>query len=279
MMCENIGVFLPLKLSRTSVGYRCEPTVWLVPRATGAPQARSFGERRQKGPRSARRLGLRPSHGTVGLPRRSASRLTSTSARKRIRLAPETRRTQILDESARLILEEGLHAVSMERIARDLRISKGLVYRYFPTRDALLAALMHREQTELRDRGMASALQAVSFADLIRQTTRLYLQHTLDRGALIAALLADPSVARLMEEDSRSDREQTIRYFVRAIRREFQLPLPLAIAVVDLLSALTDQAGRLVAQGQVDVDSATEMCVELITGGLSALDGDRPLKL
>jgi AcrR family transcriptional regulator len=204
--------------------------------------------------------------------------LTPTRPRKRTRLAPDARRAQILDDSARLILEEGLHAVSMERIARDLGISKGLIYKYFPTRDALLAALMHRAQRELRDSGMASALEATSFADLIRQTTRIYLQHTLDRGALIAALMADPSVVRLMEEDSRADRDQTFRFFVRAVRREYGLPLPAAIFTVDLLAALTDQAGRLVAQGQADVEAATEMCVELITGGLAALNAERPLK-
>lgn len=204
--------------------------------------------------------------------------MTTTRPRTRTRLAPEVRRAQILDETARLILEEGLHAVSMERVTRDLGISKGLIYKYFPTRGALLAALMHRAQRELRDRGMASALEATSFADLIRQTTRIYLQHTLDRGALIAALMADPSVVRQMEEDSRADRDLTLRFFVRAIRREYGLPLPTAIFTVDLLSALTDQAGRQVAQGQADVDAATEMCVELITGGLAALDAERSLK-
>lgn len=204
--------------------------------------------------------------------------MTATGRGKRTRLAPDVRRAQILDTCARLILAEGLHAVSMERLARDLGISKGLVYNYFPTRDAVLAALMHREQAELQARGMAGALESVSFADLIRQTTRIYLQHTLDRGALIAALLSDPSVAQLMEDDSRRDRDQTMRYFVRAVRREFGLPLATAIVVVDMLSALTDQAGRLVGQGQVDVDAATEMCVELITGALARLDGGRSLR-
>ena len=80
--------------------------------------------------------------------------------RKRTRLAPEARREQILDEAARLTLEEGLYAVSMERLARDVGVSKGLVYNYYPTRDALLAALLHREQTELRDRGMVTAVSA-----------------------------------------------------------------------------------------------------------------------
>ncbi|MFM8755146.1 MAG: TetR/AcrR family transcriptional regulator [Phenylobacterium sp.] len=191
--------------------------------------------------------------------------------RKRIRLAPEVRREQILDQAAHLILAEGLYAVSMERLARDIGISKGLVYNYFATRDALLTALLNREQAELRDRGMASALQAESFEDLIRQTTRLYLEQTRDRGALIAALLSDPSVALLMEAENRADRERTVRYFVRAARREYGLPLPVAISAVEMVSAITDQAGRLVADGQLDVETATGMCVALITGGLESL--------
>ena len=198
--------------------------------------------------------------------------------RKRTRLAPEARRDQILDEAARLILDEGLFAVSMERLARDVGISKGLVYNYFPTRDALLSVLLNRAQTELRDRGMASAFDAASYVDLIRKTTRLYLEHARDRGALIAALLSDPTVAKMMEAENQADRDQTMRYFVRATRLEFDLSLPLAIAVVETLSALTDRAGKLVAEGHIDVDSATEMCVELITGGLDRLSRAQHLK-
>ena len=204
--------------------------------------------------------------------------MTSTGPHKRTRLQPDARRAQILDVAARLVLDVGLSAVSMERVAREVGISKGLVYNYFPARDALLAALLRREQSELRDRGMASALQARSYTDLIRQTTRLYLEQTLYRGALINALLSDPSVARLMEEDNRAERDRTFRFFIRATRREFGLPLPLAIAVVDMVAALTDQAGKLVAAGQIDVNPATEMCVELITGGLARLDPERALK-
>jgi AcrR family transcriptional regulator len=191
--------------------------------------------------------------------------------RKRTRLTPEVRREQILDEAAHLILAEGLYSVSMERLARQIGISKGLVYNYFPTRDALLTALLNREQAELRDRGMASALQAESFEDLIRQTTRLYLEQTRDRGALIAALLSDPSVALLMEAENQADRERTVRYFVRAARREYGLPLPIAITGIEMVSVVTDRAGRLVADGQLDVETATGMCVALITGGLEGL--------
>jgi hypothetical protein len=38
-----------------------------------------------------------------------------------------------------------------------------------------------------------------------------------------------------------------------------------------MVSAVTDRAGRLVADGQLDVKTATEMCLVLITGGLERL--------
>jgi len=191
--------------------------------------------------------------------------------RRRQRLAPDARRTQIMDQAARIVIEEGLSAVSMERLGRDCEISKALVYNYFPSREVLLTALLHREQTELRDRGMEEALVAESFADLIRQTTRLYLEQTLARGALIQALLADPSVARLMEKSLRDERDMVFRYFVKQVRKTYDLPPAMASVATELLSAVTDRAGKLLSDGAIDLPTAIELCVQLITGGLSTL--------
>jgi TetR/AcrR family transcriptional regulator, fatty acid biosynthesis regulator len=195
---------------------------------------------------------------------------------KRTRLTPEVRRDQILDRAAELVLSDGLAAISMEGVARATGVSKGLVYNYFPDRQALFAALLQREQRDLNDRGMRSALAASDFPDLIRRTTGLYLRQTEARGALIAALLADPGVARLMEAEDRIDREQAFRFFVRATRRAYGLPLPTAIAAVDLLWAVTDRAGQLVGQGLMGAEEATEMCVSLFVGGLAELSKAAP---
>lgn len=197
--------------------------------------------------------------------------MTAPAGPKRTRLTPAHRRSQILDETAKLVIEEGLSAVSMETVGRICGISKALVYSYFPNREYLLAALLLRDQNELRDRGLQKALQAKSFADLIRQTTRLYLEQTRERGALTQALLSDPSVARLMEEDNRNDLDRTIRFFVREGRREYGLTLPIAIAVVDMLMSVTGQAGKHTASGSLDIDTAEEMCVALIIGGMERL--------
>jgi TetR/AcrR family transcriptional regulator, fatty acid biosynthesis regulator len=195
---------------------------------------------------------------------------------KRTRLKSEARRDQILDRAAELVLADGLAALSMEGVARATGVSKGLVYNYFPDRQALFAALLQREQRDLNDRGMRSALAASDFADLIRRTTGLYLRQTEARGALIAALLADPGVARLMEAQDRVDREQAFRFFVRATRRAYGLSLPTAITAVDLLWAVTDRAGQLVGQGLMGAEEATEMCVSLFVGGLAELSRAAP---
>jgi len=190
---------------------------------------------------------------------------------KRTRLAPEVRRSLILDDAARLILEEGLTAVSMERLGRESAVSKALVYNYFPSREFLLAALLQREQLDLDSRGAQRAIAAQSYDELIRQTTRVYLEHTKARGALIQALLADPSMVRLMEAESAAARERTIRYFVKETRREYGLSLPVAISAMDLFMSLTDRAGKQVAEGSIDIDTAETMVVQIITGGLRKL--------
>lgn len=193
--------------------------------------------------------------------------------RKRTRLDPQARRRQILDATSRLILEEGLGALTMERLAREAGISKALVYNYYASRERLLEALLQREQDDLRDRGMAAALRAESFEDLIRLTTRLYLEQTRDRGALIATITSDPTLTQDMEAHSGVERARTVRYFARMTCRAFDLSPDTAATCADLLMTLSVRAGQLVAEGQIDVEPATDLCVTLITGALERAAG------
>mgnify|MGYP001810166405 CR=1 FL=1 len=195
----------------------------------------------------------------------------SAATRRRTRKSPEERSAEILDSAARLVLAEGLLAVSMERLARDTGISKALVYNYFASRDQLFVALLQREQMELQERGLGAALRAESFPELIRQTTRVYLEQVQSRGALIAALLSDPSVAKLIESDSGEARQRTRTFFVRQVAAVYNLTPTIAAVSVDLLWAITDGAGRQLSMGVIDIDTAEEMCVQLITGALDRL--------
>jgi TetR/AcrR family transcriptional regulator, fatty acid biosynthesis regulator len=199
--------------------------------------------------------------------------MLSTALRKRTRLEPEVRRGQILDAASRLVVEEGLAALTMERLGRDVGISKALVYNYYASRETLLEALLQREQDDLRDRGMAAALRAESFEDLIRQTTRLYLEQVRDRGALIATITADPTLAQSVEAVSRVERDRTISYFARMTSRAYDLAPNVAATCVDMLMTVTGSAGRLVAEDRIEVAAATDLCVTLIIGALERASG------
>ena len=62
----------------------------------------------------------------------------------RKRLDPAQRRTQLLDAAVELAAGGDLGQLSVQEIAAHAGVSEGLLYHYFPTKDALLAAAVQR---------------------------------------------------------------------------------------------------------------------------------------
>lgn len=58
------------------------------------------------------------------------------------RVPPDLRRRQLLTEAARLLTEHGLEQVQITELAARTGVSRPLVYRFFPTRQALLHAVL-----------------------------------------------------------------------------------------------------------------------------------------
>ncbi len=56
----------------------------------------------------------------------------------------ESRRTQIAEAALRVWLRDGYHAAPVEAIAREAGLGKGTIYLYFPTKEAVLQAVVER---------------------------------------------------------------------------------------------------------------------------------------
>jgi TetR/AcrR family transcriptional regulator, fatty acid biosynthesis regulator len=205
------------------------------------------------------------------MPTRSPAARTAPAERRRQRLAPEARAAQILDAAAQLLLNEGFTEVSMERLGREAGVSKALVYNYFPNRNELLRALLQREMGLLRESQSRQAKAAESFEDLVRRTTRLYIDNMKSRGPLLRKLWAEPAVARSLEEEHQRSRNETMLYLSRRVSREYGLPRHVALSAVDMGMALTEAAAQHLAQSNDDVEVTTEICVTLLLGGMAAL--------
>jgi AcrR family transcriptional regulator len=60
--------------------------------------------------------------------------MTAKSAPTRVRLKPEERRTQLINIGLRLLVTRPIHEMSIDEVAAEAGISRGLLFRYFPTK-------------------------------------------------------------------------------------------------------------------------------------------------
>ena len=68
------------------------------------------------------------------------------------RLTSDQRREHLLHTGVALLGRHGTADVSIEEIAQAAGVSKGLLYHYFPTKDAFLLAVLARSQSEMDER-------------------------------------------------------------------------------------------------------------------------------
>ena len=59
------------------------------------------------------------------------------------------RRQRILEGSERAFVRNGFHATTMQRIAEELGMSAGNLYRTFPSKEAIVEGLCELDQAEL----------------------------------------------------------------------------------------------------------------------------------
>lgn len=190
----------------------------------------------------------------------------SPSRRKRSRLSPEERREQVIAAARTLILRDGLHLTTMKRIAKEIGISEAMAHNYF-SRHALLAELARRELREMEsarqsDIELGKDAQSRALLGTIR-----YLREVERRGALIQILLTDPSVRSALKEERRSNSQTGLERRSAMLEREFGVPPSVSKDVTRILTAVSLRAGRLLANGKIDLETAERLLIPVITAG------------
>ena len=121
-----------------------------------------------------------------------------------------SRREQILETAAELFAAKGFHGVSVSEIGRACGISGPALYKHFPSKDAVLAAMLVDISQRLLDEGQARVAAADDARGAIDALIRWHIDFALRHRALIVVQDRDwqtlPPAAR----------EQ-----VRALQREY----------------------------------------------------------
>ena len=111
----------------------------------------------------------------------------------------EDRRAHVLDAAARCFAREGSHRATLRHIVREAKLSPGAIYRYFASKEDMVAAIAARRHAD--ERGV---LKEASAADLPKALDQLL-------GAF---------VGRLSKPSEREWRRVTVQLWAEALRND-----------------------------------------------------------
>jgi len=186
--------------------------------------------------------------------------------------APE-RRLQLLESAAQLIVDEGVDAVTMERVALVARVSKPVVYAHFANAEEVVAAVAAREGERLDAQVFQRLSTATTFEQRLDALMAPYLDAFLEPGSLFRPL------ALHRGDGSRSDGNRTqgvLLFLAEEILREFDIRRRDAgLAAAALYGAFeTISMYTLVTGGRrADLDRVMKA---IVVGGLAELTRRQP---
>jgi AcrR family transcriptional regulator len=146
---------------------------------------------------------------------RGAIRATRARPKRRIRLDTDQRRSQLLALARGAFSDRAYDDVSIDDLAREAKISKGLLYHYFPTKRDLYVAGLREIAAELVA-AITSVPQDLAPVDRVRTSLDAYLDHITRHARAFVSLMrggigSDPEVVAVIE----SVRTQLFEQFIR----------------------------------------------------------------
>jgi AcrR family transcriptional regulator len=174
------------------------------------------------------------------------------------------RRSEILDAAQRCFARTGFHQTSMQQICGEAGMSPGNIYRYFPSKEAIIAGIAERDRAEVAAR-LASAQFTEDFFTTFAELARHYfVERTADEVGLCAEIMSEsrrnPTISKMMEEFDLDVRDRLVTMLRSAqargdIARDADLG-----AAVDMLMIICDGVWwRRAVDPKFDVEAVMPM--------------------
>jgi AcrR family transcriptional regulator len=187
------------------------------------------------------------------------------------RMSPEKRREQILDSAVALIISRGLSSCTLEVVAAKARISKPLIYKYFPRLDDLFKELVGREYRYLRGRGLNILPLDVAFEEIIHRSNLRAMEYLYERGPIMRLLASDRSIAGLVKRQDRDERGVIVDYFTKRLMEVYGLPEDVARLCAVMTANAPILSIRALKNSGLSAQRAAQIWSDFIIGGNNAL--------
>lgn len=114
----------------------------------------------------------------------------------------ESKKKQIMDSALEIFADKGFASSSINMIAKHARVSKGLIYNYFESKEELITTIIHNgfdEFLSVFDPNNDGVLTKEEFIFFIEETFRI-LRDNLQFWRLYFFVVAQPEVLKLVEK-------------------------------------------------------------------------------
>jgi TetR/AcrR family transcriptional regulator, transcriptional repressor of aconitase len=161
----------------------------------------------------------------------------------------QSRRRQIMDAAIRCFAREGFHRTTMQDIVRETGLSAGAIYRYFKSKEDIVAAIATEHH----------AAEAAAFAEV----------STFDDVGAALRRLADVSLGRLADPAEQEWRRVTVQVWGEALRDERVMGIVRGgidepVAILAALMRRGQRDGTL--PEDLDPDGAARVCASIFQG-------------
>ena len=111
------------------------------------------------------------------------------------------RRDEILDAAQRCFVRTGFHQTSMQEICAEAGMSPGNLYRYFPSKESLIAGIAERDRTEVAQEFANADLSRGLFAVLEGMAHHYFAERSSEQVRLCTEIMSEarrhPEIARI----------------------------------------------------------------------------------
>jgi AcrR family transcriptional regulator len=185
-----------------------------------------------------------------------------------VRRGSDERRQALLDATARIVITDGIAAVTMERIAVEGGVSKALPYRHFSNALDAIQVLRIRQLARMMD-ALDEAIGNLDGDAAVAASVAGYLDHVAEHGALLARL-AGPGVQVAAPEPPHA----LAGLLAEAYESEAATMMSAAAIVAGVAVAASESiAGRVGTRAHLEriaVAAALAACREALLAGRSA---------
>jgi len=130
------------------------------------------------------------------------------------------RRAEILDAAERCFIRSGFHQASMQEICAEAKMSPGNLYRYFPSKEAIIAGISERNRAEASESFVAVQQAPDFFAGLAGLARHHLVERSAEEVGLCAEIMAEsrrsPEIARIARDAERDIRAGLVAMLRRA---------------------------------------------------------------